>query len=257
MVAAATALHSTGVKAQTRAGPLASWNDGAAKQAILDFVRATTDRSSKAFVATGGPDRHVRSGRHIVDWSTLSIRRPCSRSTACMHWHRNIRNGRAKSRLKSVLSNDPAAVGKFTERDWFEIIVATHSGMSTEAFPDIVAKWLEAARDRRFKRPYTELVYQPMREVMEYLRDNGFKNLHRHRWWAGFRAGLSQQPVYEVPPEQVVGSSEETKYEMKDGKPVLMRLPKVSFIDDGDGKAIGIDRVYRQAPICGLRQFRR
>jgi phosphoglycolate phosphatase-like HAD superfamily hydrolase len=250
MVADATGMPSTGAKAQMAAAPLASWNDGAAKQAIMDFVRATTDQSSKSFVA---PEDRITT---FDQDGTLWVEHPIytqavfalDRVRALAPQHPQWRNTEP---FKSVLSGDEAAATKFSERDWFEIIAATHSGMSTEAFRGLVAKWLAEARDKRFKRPYTELVYQPMREVMAYLRESGFKTYIVTGGGQAF-VRVYAQPVYDIPPEHIVGSNEEMKYEMQDGKPMLMRLPKVAFIDDGDGKPIGIDRFIGKRPYAAF-----
>jgi hypothetical protein len=123
--------------------------------------------------------------------------------------------------------------------------------VSTEEFPGLVRPWLEAAKDSRFKRLFTELVYQPMREVMEYLRASGFKTYIVTGGGQDFLRVYSQR-VYGVPPEQVVGSVDQTEYQMKDGKPILMRLPKVAFISDGDGKAVGIERVIGKRPYAAF-----
>jgi hypothetical protein len=131
------------------------------------------------------------------------------------------------------------------------IVAATHSGMSTDVFPALVGPWLEAAKDNRFKRLFTDLVYQPMREVMGYLRGNGFKTYIVTGGGQDFVRVYSRR-IYGVPPEQVVGSVDETQYEMKGGKSVLLRLPKVSFVNDGDGKAIGIERVIGKRPYAAF-----
>jgi hypothetical protein len=150
-----------------------------------------------------------------------------------------------------VLANDEAAIAKFSERDWAEIVFATHSGMSQAEFLELVRQWLTTAMHPRFKRLYTELVYQPMLEVMNYLRANGFKTY--------IVTGRGQdlvrvyaQKVYGLPPEQVVGSSIATKYEFKDGKPELIRLPKLFFDDDHAGKAIGIDLFIGKRPYAAF-----
>jgi phosphoglycolate phosphatase-like HAD superfamily hydrolase len=250
MVASAATLSSTESKAQTSAHPLPSWNDGQSRQAILDFVRATTDQSSKDFVppedriATFDQDGTLWTEHPVYTQAMFALYRVHVLAPQHPEWQ-------SQEPFKSVLSNDPAALSKFTEKDWFEIVVATHSGMSTEAFRDMVGQWLETAKDPRFKQLFTDLVYQPMREVMEYLRASGFRTYFVTGGGQDF-ARVYAQRVYGVPPEQVVGSSDEVKYEMKDGKPVLMRLPKVSFIDDGDGKAIGIHRFIGKRPYAAF-----
>ena len=153
--------------------------------------------------------------------------------------------------FKAVLANDREAMARFTEQDWAKIIGATHAGMTTEAFLKIVQDWLARAKHPRFKRPYTELVYQPMLEVMQYLRANGFKTYIVTGGGQEFVRVYGEQ-VYGVPPEQVVGSSIATKYEYQDGKPVLMRLPKVFFFDDYAGKAIGINLFIGKRPLAAF-----
>ena len=147
-----------------------------------------------------------------------------------------------------MLAGDHAAMGKFTEADWMQIVAATHAGMSTEAFQGLVKDWLATAKAPRFDRPYTDLVYQPMLEVMQYLRANGFRTYIVTGGGQEFVRAYSEK-VYGVPPEQVVGSSIATTYVNTNGKPVLMREPKLFFIDDGPGKAIGINLFIGKRPM--------
>ena len=150
-----------------------------------------------------------------------------------------------------MLADDKAAMAKFGEQDWAHIIAATHAGMTIEAFLGIAKEWLTTAKHPRFQRPYTELVYQPMLEVMNYLRAKGFKTYIVTGGGQEFVRVYAER-VYGVPPEQVVGSSIATKYEYRDGKPVLMRLPKVFFIDDHTGKAIGINLFIGKRPYAAF-----
>jgi phosphoserine phosphatase len=156
-----------------------------------------------------------------------------------------------KEPFKAVIAGDREAMPKFTESDWELIVAATHAGMSTRAFLEIVKQWLATARHPRFKRPYTELVYQPMIEVMDYLRANGFKTYIVTGGGQEFVRVYSNR-VYDIPPEQVVGSSILTKYEYQNGKPVLMREPKVFFVDDHAGKAIGINLFIGRRPYAAF-----
>jgi hypothetical protein len=142
-------------------------------------------------------------------------------------------------------------MAKFGESDWEIIIAATHTGMSTGDFLESVKKWLSTAKDSRWHRPYTELIYQPMVEVMEYLRANGFRTYIVTGGGQEFVRVYSED-VYGVPPEQVVGSSVLTKYEYRDGKPVLLREPKVFFIDNNGGKAIGINLFIGKRPYAAF-----
>jgi phosphoglycolate phosphatase-like HAD superfamily hydrolase len=241
------AAHYASAQAQT---PLASWNDGLAKQAITDFVRAVTDRTNQNFVspedriATFDQDGTLWVEHPLYSQAMFALDRVHVLAPQHPEWQN-------QEPFKAVLSDDRAALGRLTERDWFEIIAATHAGMSTEEFLKIAGRWLEATKDPRFKRRYTELVYQPMREVMDYLRDNGFKVYIVTGGGQEFVRVYSQR-VYGVPPEQVVGSSIETKYEMKDGKPVLMRMPKLFFDDDHAGKAIGINLFIGRRPYAAF-----
>ncbi len=156
-----------------------------------------------------------------------------------------------KEPFKSVLAGDHAAMAKFTEGDWMQIIAATHAGMSTEAFQGLVKDWLATAKAPRFDRPFTDLIFQPMQEVMQYLRANGFRTYIVTGGGQEFVRVYSER-VYGVPPEQVVGSSIVTTYDNKSGKPVLMREPKVFFIDDGPGKAIGINLFIGKRPFAAF-----
>jgi len=149
--------------------------------------------------------------------------------------------------FKSVLAGNHDAMAKFTERDWLEIVAVTHAGMSSADFAAIVADWLPKSSNPVFKRPVTDLVYQPMIEVMNYLRANGFRTYIVTGGGQDFVRVYAKQ-VYGIPPEQVIGSSIVTKYEMVDGKPVLMRDPKLFFNDDSDGKAIGINLFIGKRP---------
>lgn len=249
VVAAATGQYPAAY-AQTPAGPLASWNDGPTKQAILDFIRAATDPSSKAFVppedriATFDQDGTLWLEQPLYTQAMFALYRVHALAPQHPEWQ-------SVEPFKSVLSGKPEALAKFTERDWFVIVAATHSGMSTDEFPALVGPWLEAAKDPRFKRSFTDLVYQPMREVMEYLRANGFRTYIVTGGGQDFVRVYAQR-VYGVPPEQVVGSIDDTKYGMTGGKPTLMRLPKVFFINDGDGKAIGIERAIGKRPCAAF-----
>jgi hypothetical protein len=132
-----------------------------------------------------------------------------------------------------------------------EIIAATHAGMTTAEFETIVSDWLATARDRRWNRPYTELVYLPMLELLAYLRANGFKTFIVSGGGIEFMRPWTQR-IYGVPPQQVVGSSIKTRFEMRDGQPVLFRLPQVNFIDDKAGKPIGINEHIGRRPIAAF-----
>jgi len=137
------------------------------------------------------------------------------------------------------------------ERGLVEVIMVTHAGMTTSEFAKIVTDWLATARDPRFKRPHTELVYQPMLEVLAYLRANGFKTFIVSGGGVEFMRPWTEG-VYSVPPEQVIGSSIKTRFEMRDGTPTLFRLPEVNFIDNKTGKPVGINEAIGRRPIAAF-----
>ena len=237
-------------KAQPAADPLPSWNDGPAKETIRTFVRATTDPSSPTLVppedriATFDQDGTLWVEHPIYTQAMFAL----DRARALAPQHPEWQN---RAPFKAVLTNDKAAITKFSESDWAQIVFATHSGMSQAAFLEIVRQWLAKAKHPRFKRFYTELVYQPMLEVMDHLRANGFKTYFVTGGGQDFVRAYARN-VYGVPPEQVVGSSVATKYEIEDGKPEIIRLPKLFFDDDHAGKALGIDLFIGKRPYAAF-----
>ncbi|HBK09002.1 MAG TPA: HAD family hydrolase [Acetobacteraceae bacterium] len=246
---ASKALH-VPARGQTPADPLASWNEGPAKQAILSFVRATTDPSNKNFVvvkdriATFDQDGTLWVEHPLYAQAMFALDRLRAMAPDHPEWN-------SIEPFKTVLSGDLSALIAFTEKDWAEIVGVTHAGMSNDAFMDIVASWLQTAEHPRFKRPYTQLVYQPMLEVMEHLRANGFKTYIVTGGGQEF-VRVYAEHVYGVPPEQVVGSSIVTQYQMKGDQPILMRMPKPFFIDDGVGKPIGINMFIGKRPYAAF-----
>jgi phosphoserine phosphatase len=229
---------------------LPSWNDGPAKQAIISFVRKVTDRSGSNYVepqdriATFDQDGTLWVEHPLYTQAAFALDRVRELAPKHPEWSQ-------REPFKAVISGDREAMARFSEGDWEIIVAATHTGMSTESFIEIVKQWLATAKHPGFKRPYTELVYQPMLEVMDYLRTNGFKTYIITGGGQEFVRVYSQR-VYGVPPEQVVGSSVLTKYEYRDGKPVLMREPKVFFIDDHAGKPIGINLFIGKRPFAAF-----
>jgi len=153
--------------------------------------------------------------------------------------------------FKAVLEGDMKTLAESGEHGMAELVMATHAGMTTEEFQKIVTDWLATARHPRFKRAYTELAYQPMIELLAYLRANGFKTFIVSGGGVEFMRPWTER-VYGVPPEQVVGSSIKTKFQMRDGEPELFRLPEVNFIDDGAGKPVGINEYIGRRPIAAF-----
>ena len=232
--------------AQAPGQSLSSWNDGSAKQAILDFIRAATDQSSKDFVppedriATFDQDGTMWVEQPAYAQAIFALERVHALAPQHPEW-------RGREPFKAVLGNEVGTIARFSERDWAEILFLTHSGMSQQEFQGLVRQWLATARHPRFKRLYTELVYRPMREVMALLRMSGFKTYIVTGGGQDFVRAYAQK-VYGVPPEQVIGSSLVTKFVMKDGRPEILRLPSLFFDDDNAGKAIGIDLFIGKRP---------
>lgn len=232
------------------ADPLPSWNDGPAKQAILSFVKEVTDKSSPKYVepedriATFDQDGTLWVEHPLYTQAMFALDRVRELAPKHPEWKNT-------EPFKAVIAGDREAMAKFSESDWEVIVAATHAGMSTEAFLEIVKQWLATVKHPRWNRPYTELVYQPMIEVMDYLRVNGFKTYIVTGGGQEFVRVYSER-VYHVPPEHVVGSSILTKYEYRDSRPVLMREPKVFFVDDHAGKAIGINLFIGKRPYAAF-----
>ncbi len=225
--------------ARAQIDTIRSWNDGPAKQAILDFVKTTTDRASANFVppedriATFDQDGTLWVEHPLYTQAFFALERVHEMAPKHPEW-------KSHEPFKAVLANDLPALAHFSERDWAEIVFVTHAGMSQAQFLDIATKWIATAKHPRFKRPFTELVYQPMIEVLDYLRANQFSTYIVTGGGQDFVRAYSQK-VYGIPTQNVIGSSLVEKYEVKDGKGELLRLPKLFFDDNYGGKAVGID----------------
>ncbi len=229
------------------ADPLPSWNSGKVKQSIIDFVTRVTKPGAPDYVK---PELRIAT---IDNDGTLWVEQPMytqfmfalDRVKALAPKHPEWKTTEP---FKSVLAGDMDALAALGEKGIAEIVAATHSGMSTDDFNKIVADWLATAKHPRFKRLYTELIYQPMLELLAYLRANGFKTFIVSGGGQEFMRVFADK-TYGVPPEQVVGSSGETQFQTWDERPVLMKLPKVDFIDDGPGKPVGINKFIGRHPI--------
>jgi phosphoglycolate phosphatase-like HAD superfamily hydrolase len=227
--------------------PLPSWNDGAAKQAIVDFVKATTDSASPKFVP---PEERIAT---FDQDGTLWVEHPIY-SFVMYALDRVPAVVKAKPQLakvepfKTVLTGDRAAIAKLSLRDLEKIIAATFTGMSVDQFSAEAKKWIETAQDARWKRPYTELTYQPMQDVLQYLRDNSYKTYIVTGGGQDFVRVYSER-VYGIPPEQVVGTAGRTTYSYeKNGKPFLIKDPKLLLNDNDAGKPEGIHFMIGQRP---------
>jgi phosphoglycolate phosphatase-like HAD superfamily hydrolase len=238
----------TTVRAQD---PLPSWNDTATKKAIVDFVGRITKDGSPDFVkpeeriATFDNDGTLWVEQPIYTQVAFAIDEVIAMAPKHPEW-------REKEPFKSILAHDRAALLKFSIQDFEKVVAVTHSGMTVQRFRETVQKWLAQAKQPRFKRPYTECVYQPMLELMQYLRDNKFKVYIVTGGGQEFVRAFADR-VYGVPPEQVVGSMGKVKYQYnKEGTPELIKLPDVLLIDDNTGKPEGINMVIGRRPLAAF-----
>ena len=231
-----------------QADPLPSWNDGPVKRAILDFVPRVTTAGGADFVPV--PERIATFDNDGTLWTEqpnyfqiiFAMDRVKAKAAQHPEW-------RTTEPFRYVLADDRAALAAIGEKGMLEIMAATHAGVTTEEFRQIVLDWLVTARHPRFHRPYTDLVYQPMIELMGFLRVNQFKSFIVSGGGVEFMRAWTDR-VYGIPPEQVVGSSGATKYVLQaPDRPVLVKEPKVEFVDDGPGKAEGINRFIGRRPI--------
>ncbi len=232
------------------ADPLPSWNDGLAKQSILDFVAAVTREGSPDFVpvreriATFDNDGTLWVEQPMYAQLAFALDRVKALAPQHPQWT-------ATQPFKAALEGDMKTLEGSGERGLLELIMVTHAGMTTDEFARIVTDWLATARHPRFGRPYTELVYQPMLELLAYLRASGFKTFIVSGGGVEFMRPWTER-VYGVPPEKVVGSSIKTRFEMRDGRPTLFRLPEINFIDDKAGKPVGINEHIGRRPIAAF-----
>jgi hypothetical protein len=230
--------------------PLPSWQAGDTKNSIISFVTAVTDKDGPDYVppaeriATLDNDGTLWSEKPVYFQLLFAMERIKALAPQHPEW-------KTQQPFKAVLEDDHDALVEAGEKGLLQLVMASHSGMSTGEFSQIVTDWLATAQHPRFKRPYTELVYQPMLELLAYLRANGFKTfivsgggIEFMRPWV--------EAVYGIPPEQVIGSSIKTRFEMREGMPVLVRLPEIDFIDDKAGKPVGINRHIGRRPIAAF-----
>jgi hypothetical protein len=246
--AAIALLLAAPVQAQT--DPLPSWNDTAAKAAIVAFVDKVTKQGAPDFVPE--PERIAVFDNDGTLWVeqpmytqlAFALDRVKAEAAAHPEW-------KDTQPFKAALEGDMKTLAESGEKGLMELIMATHAGMTVGEFQKIVTDWIATARDPHFKRPYTELVYQPMLELLAYLRANGFKTFIVSGGGIEMMRPWTEQ-IYGVPPEQVVGSSIKTQFEMRDGVPTLFRLPQVNFIDDKAGKPVGINEHIGRRPIAAF-----
>ncbi|MGC2110961.1 MAG: HAD family hydrolase [Candidatus Korobacteraceae bacterium] len=219
-----------------QADPLPSWNNGPAKQAILNFVHVTTDASNPNYVvpadrfATFDQDGTTWVEHPIYTQMVFAFQQVVAMAPEHPEW-------KTTEPFKTVLSGDKAAMAKFTDKDLVAIFVATHTGTTVEEFQRTAKNWIDTTTDPRWKRPYTELIYQPMLEVMQYLRANGYRTYIVTGGGQDFVRVYAEQ-VYGIPREQIIGSAVATQYSYdREGQGVLIRPPKLLLNDNFSGKA--------------------
>jgi len=238
------------VPLQAQTDPLPSWNEGPAKQAIVAFVGRVTRQGGPDFVppaeriATFDNDGTLWCEHPMYVQLVFALDRVKAMAPLHPAW-------KDKQPFKAAIEGDMKTLAASGERGIGELVMATHAGMTSEEFAKIVMDWLATARDPRFKRPYTELVYQPMLELLAYLRASGFRTYIVSGGGIEFMRPWTEK-VYGVPPEQVVGSSIKTKFEIRRGIPILFRLPEMNFVDDGPGKPVGINEHIGRRPIAAF-----
>ena len=232
------------------ANPLPSWNDSAARSAIIEFVTTVTKEGGSDFVppvdrvAVFDNDGTLWAEQPLYFQGLFVLDRIRALEPRHPEWRENPLFAAAiENDLKTLVAGGlPGLV---------ELVMATHAGMTTEEFERTVKEWLDTARHPKFERPYTDLVYQPMLELLAYLRSNEFSVFIASGGGIEFVRTFCER-IYGIPPERVIGSSIETKFELRDGRPVLVHRPKVDFIDDYDGKPVGINRFIGRRPIAAF-----
>jgi phosphoglycolate phosphatase-like HAD superfamily hydrolase len=229
---------------------LASWNDGAAKAAIVSFVTRVSREGGPDFVPAS--ERIATFDNDGTLWSEqpayVQLAFALDRVKALAPQHPGWTD---KQPFKGVLAGDMKAVAESGERGMSELLAATHAGNTTDEFAAVVTEWMAKARHPKTGRPYTDMVYQPMLELLSYLRSNGFKTFIVSGGGVEFMRPWAER-VYGIPPEQVIGSRVKVRYEARDGRPVLFRLPEIDLVDDGAGKPVGIHQTIGRRPTAAF-----
>lgn len=227
--------------------PLPSWNEGSVKQAVVEFVGRVTKEGGPDFIspaeriATFDNDGTLWAEQPIYFQVQFALDRVKALAPKHPEWNE-------KQPFKALLAGDMKGFTAGGAKALAEVMAVSHSGMTTEEFKTIIEEWLATAKHPRFKRPYTEVVYQPMLELLSYLRVNGFKTFIVSGGGVEFMRAWGEK-IYGIPPEQIVGSMGKERFELRDGKAVLVKLPAVDFVDDKEGKPIGIQKFIGRRPI--------
>jgi phosphoserine phosphatase len=232
------------------ADPLPSWNEGPARRAIVAFVEKVTNEGSPDFVpvsqriATFDNDGTLWCEQPMYFQLAFALDRIKALAPEHPEW-------KDQEPFKSILAGDLKTALAGGERAAAQIMTVTHSGMTTDQFNAIVKEWIRTARHPKYNRPYNQCVYQPMLDVLAYLRASGFKTFIVSGGGVEFMRAFAED-TYGIPPEQIIGSSGVVKFEIRDGQPVLIKEPKIEFIDDGPGKPVAINRVIGRHPILAF-----
>ncbi|WP_254508078.1 HAD family hydrolase [Anatilimnocola floriformis] len=236
--------------AQDSDKPLPSWKASPARTAILDFVACAINPDCGSFIppaeriAVFDNDGTLWCEQPIYIQFAFAIDRVVALAPQHPEW-------KTEQPFAAALNKDLKAVAASGEKGLLQLLAATHAGMTTEEFDQTVKEWFKTAKHPLYKRPYTELVYLPMVELLEYLRDNGFKTYIVSGGGIEFMRAVTEE-IYGIPPEQVIGSSGKLKYELKDDKPVLMRLAEIDFNDDNAGKPVAIQKFIGRRPVLAF-----
>lgn len=233
-----------------KSDPLPSWNSVTSKQSILDFVNDITNKTSPHYIkpedriATFDNDGTLWSEQPYYFQLQFALDRAKSLAPNHPEWNNN-------PLFKAALNNDIKTVLSFGEHGLLELVMATHAGMTTAEFSQIVQEWINEARHPKTNKLYKEMVFQPMLELLDYLRENRFKIFIVSGGGIDFMRPWTEE-VYGIPPEQVIGSSGKVKFELRAGGPVLVKLPEINFIDDKDTKPVGIHQFIGKRPIAAI-----
>ena len=250
IVLAVTLVLWVGVATSAQKDPLASWNDGSPKKVIVNFVERTTKAGSPDFIpvderiATFDNDGTLWSEQPMYFQFLFMLDQVKAAAPSHPEWKDN-------AVFKALAAKDQKALAEIGEKPLLEFLAVANSGMSVADYDSSVRVWLATARHPRFNRPYTDLVYKPMLDLLGYLRANGFKTFIVSGGSIEFMRPWVQQ-VYGIPPEQVVGTISDVKFEIQNGSPVLIREPKINFVDDGPGKPVGIYRSIGRRPVAAF-----
>ncbi|MBK1886078.1 HAD family hydrolase [Marinobacter sp. DY40_1A1] len=250
LIAAVAFTFALPISALAKDHPLPSWKNSDSRAAIITFVETVTDTSSENYVppadriATFDNDGTLWTEHPVYTQLAYVLDRVKTLAPKNPEW-------KSKQPFKAVLEGDMKAVGAAGEKGLVELMMATHAGMSTVEFELIISDWFQTARHPRFKRPYTELTYKPMVELLEYLRENEFITYIVSGGGVEFMRPMTMD-TYGIPPQQVIGSSIKTEYKVVNGAPTLIRLPEINFNNDKGGKPVAINQFIGKRPIASF-----